>query len=313
MRRPTPCPGDDPTADPRRLSVGARAERPQHQGVSASSSEHPGERAAATPLGPILAGAAPSPSGAPAPEGALEEVEWVARRVVARQVARCGALAPRRDDLLQELRLAGWLALERFDPARASLRTFLWRRLSGALLDALRADPTAIGAGGAMVAARRHKRDPAFVRGVASLNFADPRTGLPLFDPPVEDAHGRELEAREEVARLAALDPVGAAVALEHDGRGRRLREVGEDLGISESRACQIRARFFAIVAGDRPPVASPSGRAGRRLRQGALSGAPSPAPRRASAASPRRFCGCAARGRHRITCAEGASRARAS
>lgn len=322
------------------------------RGVRTRTSTAGGGRPRSPWVSPVT-GPGPTPSGPPPPDGAIEEVERVARVVLDRRLRTWPALARRADDLMQELRLEGWLALERFDSSReVPLGAFLQRRLGFALVDALRRD-SGQGAGAYLGSAVRRGAVPDAFRGAATSLEATNHEGQRLHDP----ADGRpgveeEIDARDEVRALVARDPVGGAIALAH-AAGETLRAIGERAGLSESRACQLEARFVAAARGLRSfprkrPVALARAAAKattweppappRRPKPPVCDCRPGghrllcPARRRSCgcgrrgrhrrgcarvvvlrAAAPLRPCGCAGRGRHRLMCVEGAARARAS
>lgn len=167
----------------------------------------------------------------------------------------CGnGVAHEYDDLVQEGRLAGWLALARFDPARGvQLATFLQHRIHGAMIDFIRA--------GDVRARRETKRIPAAtLQPTRSLD--EPVRGLdgapvPLGEtiPAEGDAVTELLDAAENAwlhrvamnavagykRRNVANNKRDRAIYLLHYGpEAMTHAAIGERYGIHTSRVCQI-------------------------------------------------------------------------
>lgn len=168
-------------------------------------------------------------------ESLLLEHASLIRRVARKASRKFPALA---EDCEQEAMLACWRAIDRFDGARSSLRTFLSRRANGATRDYIRQRASIFGDYRRIV---HHG-----VRLVFSLSATaitdDSGRRIPFHAVlpdtatlPVPSA-GQPLA--EELIRLASKSDrsILAAYWIE----GLLIRQIGENLGVSESRAWQL-------------------------------------------------------------------------
>lgn len=183
-------------------------------------------------------------------------VEKMIRTLVARYASRNPVVRAHRDDVLQEARLAAWVASERFDPSRGvKIETFLSRRVHGAIQDWLR-NGGASGATGAAVGAATRRGDlPERFRFAVSLEAERP-DGSRVYD--LTDPTGGELldlvEARDDVRALVERHGRrDVLIALLSLGYGVRMRRVGDHLDLSESRISQIVTRLKREVRAREP------------------------------------------------------------
>jgi RNA polymerase sigma factor for flagellar operon FliA len=135
----------------------------------------------------------------------------------------------------------------------ASFGAYAARRVRGQILDALRErDPLTRSARRAFRAAQRATEDP----GVAA---PVPGTASPPFVEVSLDRIGDVAEVRPPLERrderwpmvasaLRDLAPLERRVLVLSYGRGLTLREIGMEIGLSESGVCRLRARALARV-----------------------------------------------------------------
>jgi RNA polymerase sigma factor FliA len=131
----------------------------------------------------------------------------------------------------------------------ASFGAYAARRVRGQILDALRErDPLTRSARRAFRAAQRASED-----GVEAAPATPPYVEVSLDRigdvPEVPRAAGRRDERWPRVASaLRDLTPLERRVLVLSYGRGLTLREIGGEIGLSESGVCRLRARALARV-----------------------------------------------------------------
>ena len=132
----------------------------------------------------------------------------------------------------------------------ASFGAYAARRVRGQILDALRErDPLTRSARRAFRAAQRAGED----RGVAASAANPPYVEVSLDRiGDVAEVH-RAPEHRDErwpvvASALRDLAPLERRVLVLSYGRGLTLREIGSEIGLSESGVCRLRARALARV-----------------------------------------------------------------
>lgn len=140
----------------------------------------------------------------------------------------------------------------------ASFGAYAARRVRGQILDALRErDPLTRSARRAFRAAQRASEDP----GASAPGTPSPGSAamIPPFVevsldrigdvPESRRAPGRRDERWPQVASaLRDLTPIERRVLVLSYGRGLTLREIGGEVGLSESGVCRLRARALARV-----------------------------------------------------------------
>ena len=156
-----------------------------------------------------------------------------------------------REDLIADGVLGLVQAARRYRGDRgASFGAYAARRVRGQILDALRErDPLTRSARRAFRAAQRASEDRAGSTSVANppyLEVSLDRIG------DVAEVH-RAPEHRDErwpqvASALRDLTPLERRVLVLSYGRGLTLREIGGEVGLSESGVCRLRARALARV-----------------------------------------------------------------
>lgn len=160
----------------------------------------------------------------------VEDHMWLAVAIAKRIAKR---VPPR--VLLEDLISAGYLGLvecaPRFDGRRA-FKSFAGFRIQGAILDWMRGEDLLT----------RQERQV--------IGSAIERKEVPI-DPqahavPDSRQHVRQLDAaidtRRLLAKLRTLCPRRAFVLEQYDLEGRKLKQIGADLGVGEARAGQLRS-----------------------------------------------------------------------
>jgi RNA polymerase sigma factor for flagellar operon FliA len=134
----------------------------------------------------------------------------------------------------------------------ASFGAYAARRVRGQILDALRErDPLTRSARRAYRAAQRASEDPdSAARGAGSIPpFVEVSLDRIGDVPESRPAPGRRDERWPQVATaLRDLTPIERRVLVLSYGRGLTLREIGSEIGLSESGVCRLRARALARV-----------------------------------------------------------------
>lgn len=122
------------------------------------------------------------------------------------------------DDLYQEGVIALIKLVEKYDPSQGEFARFAYKRVKGAIIDAMRRE-------------MRH------------LNRKT------VFEPITHELTGvDDLAIHINLAPLFAQEkPRNAAIITRHLN-GERLKDIGEEYGITESRCCQIYQRFLRRV-----------------------------------------------------------------
>jgi len=113
------------------------------------------------------------------------------------------------EDAVQEAFVRAWRASDRYDPARASQRTWLFAILRNVVIDQVRA---------------RRSRPP----------LAGHDDGIDHATPTADDAIDRVLTGWQVEAALGALAEEQRRVLVEVHWRGRPYAEVAEELGVPE-------------------------------------------------------------------------------
>jgi RNA polymerase sigma factor FliA len=169
-----------------------------------------------------------------------------ARAVAARSIdPRCRGAD--REDLIAWGILGLVQAARRYRGDRgASFGAYAARRVRGQILDALRErDPLTRSARRAFRAAQRAGDD----RGAGSPPYVEVSLDRIGDVPEVQRAPGRQDERWPQVASaLRDLPPLERRVLVLSYGRGLTLREIGGEVGLSESGVCRLRARALARV-----------------------------------------------------------------
>lgn len=181
------------------------------------------------------------------PAAFVAAVAPLVRSLAAKLAARLRGIGVDADDLAQEGLIAAWRMAPRYDPALASPAAFVFRRVSGAMVDYVRGvheersrrvvRDAAAGRGPKIVplcrVLRRHDRTSA---GRATL-----RDQLSLTVPAAVPSDDPAAELVAAVRRLGVDLTAQDREALRlRFGDGLLSREVGRRLGVSESRASQI-------------------------------------------------------------------------
>jgi len=136
----------------------------------------------------------------------------------------------------------------------ASFGAYAARRVRGQILDALRErDPLTRSARRAFRAAQRASEEPGGPAGAAGSAASPPFVEVSLDRiGDVAEVH-RAAEHRDGrwpmvAAALRELPPLERRVLVLSYGRGLTLREIGSEVGLSESGVCRLRARALARV-----------------------------------------------------------------
>lgn len=155
---------------------------------------------------------------------------------------------------LEDLESAGWLgaidAVDRWDPRTAELMTFAKWRIRGAIIDSLRLiDPLSRYARAKHKLAEKEAREkdeplPHSPVRLISIEEIDPAQ---RWMTAGEEPARRQTEARMTLASIMArsqpLTTNESIVIMRHEGHDEKLKAIGMDLGVKESRASQIRAK----------------------------------------------------------------------
>jgi len=237
----------------------------------------------------------------------VEQNLALVHHIVARLTQRFPA-SRSRDDLVQVGALGLIEAVRRFDPSRqVGFSTFAGRRIEGAVLDALRSDDWAsrsvrrgernmLAAGDKLRAVlgrrptdlelsqsmrveiqqvRALRADLARAR-VESLDRrvhpTERRTAIERLDGPSQETGDELLEQREILGYLRdavrLLPERHRLVIIGHFIEGRTMTELGDLLGVTQSRASQLKGEALTMmrdgmsaVMGDHEPVGEPLGR----------------------------------------------------
>ena len=141
-------------------------------------------------------------------------------------------------------------AVDKFRPEMGNrFETYGSRRIRGAMSDGIRSLN--------WLPRRASQAASRVIEKVIPVDFQTARTavGARLEDclPDPEGSHvsdALELEAdHEEVIEALSLLPEREALVIrEHYYRGRRLAEIGRDLGVTESRVCQLHRRALVLL-----------------------------------------------------------------
>jgi RNA polymerase sigma factor (sigma-70 family) len=181
----------------------------------------------------LLAEAARSDSDAR--DALLSELAGLLPRAVSRELGRRGCALSDEDiaDVVQDILVEVWLKdLPRFDSALGTFLTFLKRRIAWRVMDAVRGRARC--AEDSLEESAEHGFDPEAVgaRPDELCESSAFELKLLVFEHAVADA-------------LEGDDRAHVAV-VEHDLRGRPLREVADTLGVHTSNACRARQRGLA-------------------------------------------------------------------
>ncbi|MGH2746874.1 MAG: sigma-70 family RNA polymerase sigma factor [Actinomycetota bacterium] len=131
-------------------------------------------------------------------------------------------------------------------------------RIEGAIRDGLRQM--------AWLPRGAHNRAGRAMTSVVPVDFHAPRgeAGLPLHETlrdvlegAVFDGVVLESEHREVASAIADLPDRERAIVVEHYYRGRRLKDIGRDLGVTESRICQLHRRALSRLQQALAPAAA--------------------------------------------------------
>jgi RNA polymerase sigma factor FliA len=132
----------------------------------------------------------------------------------------------------------------------ASFGAYAARRVRGQILDALRErDPLTRSARRAFREAQRAGQDSSQATGTPAVNPPYVEVSLDRIGELAETERppGRRDERWPGVARaLRDLAPLERRVLVLSYGRGLTLREIGKEVGLSESGVCRLRARALA-------------------------------------------------------------------
>lgn len=141
-------------------------------------------------------------------------------------------------------------AVDKFRPEMGNrFETYGSRRIRGAMSDGIRSLnwlPRRAGQAASRV-----------IEKVIPVDFQTARTAVgarledSLSDPDaasVSDALELEADHAEVVEAMASLPERERLVIEEHYYRGRRLAEIGRDLGVTESRVCQLHRRALVLL-----------------------------------------------------------------
>lgn len=170
----------------------------------------------------------------PAATSHLPLVQSVAAKLDHR-LPRSGAVG--REDYIQAGTVGLLEAVERFHPESGyKFSTYAVRRIAGAMLDEARKVRARSRYG-----VRRGDREG---RGVAGLSVADRST------PDPSDRISAEDERAHLAIVLETLPPRELAVIRAVYFHGRMLKDVGAELGVTESRACQLHTSALRRMRG---------------------------------------------------------------
>lgn len=141
-----------------------------------------------------------------------------------------------REDAFQEAAIGVLAALPRFDPSRGvSLKTFLSWRAIGAVRDwGRRQDPLG----------RRHRRlvKEGECESPTEIPLDRAQDGMPFQLADLRPSPETEAIRADVPARIARLKPQYIRVLTAYYWEGRSLKQIGVELDVHESRACQIKA-----------------------------------------------------------------------
>lgn len=167
-------------------------------------------------------------------EAQLRAMQPLCRGTAVKLVRRLGLPANiALGDLVQAGMVGAWQAIERFD-GRGTLASFAAQRIRGAMLDYLRQDHPA-------------------GRGGPKLSFVSLDDEDSVMQMPAENDHARDLEARQLAeSRLRALSPAKRRVVRDVLA-GKGLKQIGDELGVSASRASQLVAEAVQTMNNSRP------------------------------------------------------------
>ena len=174
----------------------------------------------------------------------VQAITHVARRTARKVMKDTGIPANRADvdDLVSAGVLGGLDALTRYDISRnTTVEQWCYSRIIGAMFDYIRTVTW-----GSSVAAVRRKKEAA--RHVESLELWLSGSDTFAIDPHGDD----ELRAVEDrdAARylLEQLDERQRSVVVGYFFEGRSLRSIGDELGVTEARACQIKRKALSLM-----------------------------------------------------------------
>lgn len=150
-------------------------------------------------------------------------------------------------------------ALDKFRPELGSrFESYCPFRIRGAIQDGLRQM--------AWFPRDAHKRAGRAMTSVAPVDFHAPRgeSGLPLHETlrdvlegAVGDGLVLESEHEEVTFAIDGLPERERLVVVQHYYRDRRLKDIGSDLGVTESRACQLHRRALSRLQQALAPAAA--------------------------------------------------------
>lgn len=166
---------------------------------------------------------------------AIEQIAW--------QVGKRLPATISHEDLVQAGAAAAWEAMPRWDPARGvKLQTWILPRVRGGMIDFLRET------GYLMHGGRRSGR----VEKRQHLEARDPDSGKLLFDAP--DAAAAEAERLRDAgenfaALLKGLNQTERLIVVLYFVDGLKMREIGEQLDLSESRVSQLMSSLLTRLA----------------------------------------------------------------
>jgi RNA polymerase sigma factor (sigma-70 family) len=165
----------------------------------------------------------------------------IARAVAAETVKRLPRLAGEYDDILSDAAYGIAKAVERHDPSRgASLSTYAMMRARNEVLDGIRdrgpLTRRELGNGVKLASLPAHRRTPTSVE----AHREEWGTDLPVPDP-TSGADFEAVDARLTVIPLLAMLRPNEKLVLEGMYlHGRTLADLARELGVTESRACQL-------------------------------------------------------------------------
>lgn len=160
------------------------------------------------------------------------EHDWIATQVVWRGYGGASAPAWDWEDLMGWGREGLFQAAQRWDESKGPFTSFAWTRVKGAIIDQLR-NQQQKGRGRSF-----RPPEPDSIEELESLGDA--------WHPAVEDDPLERVESAEAVdetfPRLWAVLSPQQRLVMAGLAHGKRLHVIGEELGVSESRICQVRA-----------------------------------------------------------------------